>query len=579
VKQFEEAAARIAEKSGIPFEDALRAIGIPRERDRADLALPCFPFAKKLGRAPQQIATEIAEAFAADSEDGGLIASAEATGPFVNFRVDRAQFAAIVLDSVGERFGRNVFGDGETVVIDYGSPNIAKPLLFHHLRSAVIGQALANVHRACGYKVIALNYLGDVGTAFGKLMVGIEEFGEPANLEAFKKTYVDASRGCSENEEWMARARAWAKRLEEGDETAERHWTNARAMSLDAFATVYDRLGVSHNVVDGEKMYVERAHELVGELLENGKAEVSEGGVVVPCGQKIPFLIRKSDGATLYSTRDLVAAMDRFDRYSFARMLYVVDVAQQLYFKQLFGALGEIGCEWSDRCKHIAFGQVLVDGSRTKTREGQSVELGQVLDEGERRARAIVEEKAAESKGGDLPDPDATARAVGTAAVIFGDVGFPTSKNINFEWDSILSFDGRTGPYLQYVHASACSILAKACSLLENDGGAPAAELKAGDASLLTDQTEWELLRRLAEFPDATARACRECEPSHVANFLYELAREFRSYHAAGGRDPALRVLNDDAAKQAARLRLVDAVRCALARGLEMLGITPLEQM
>ena len=367
----------------------------------------------------------------------------------------------------------------------------------------------------------------------------------------------------------MTRARAWAKRLEEGDEVADRHWTNARAMSLDAFATVYDRLGVSHNVVDGEKMYVERAHKLVGELLENGKAEESEGGVVVACGQKIPFLIRKTDGATLYSTRDLVAAMDRFERYGFARMLYVVDVAQQLYFKQLFGALNEIGCDWSDRCKHIAFGQVLVDGSRTKTREGQSVELGEVLDEGERRARAIVE-----AKNADLPDPDATARAVGTAAVIFGDVGFPTTKNINFEWDSILSFDGRTGPYLQYVHASACSILAKGRS-----GGASAESLRDGDASLLSHQTEWELLRRLAEFPDATARACRECEPSHVANFLYELAREFRSYHAAGGREATLRVLNDDANMQAARLRLVDAVRCALARGLEMLGINPLEQM
>lgn len=565
MKQFEEAAARIAEKAGIPLEDALGAIGIPRERDRADLALPCFPFAKKLGRAPQQIATEIAEAFEDMSEEGGLIASAEATGPFVNFRVDRAQFAAIVLDSVGERFGLNNFGDGETVVIDFGSPNIAKPLLFHHLRSAVIGQALARVHRACGYEVIALNYLGDVGTAFGKLMVGIEEFGEPADLEAFKKTYVDASRGCADNKEWMTRARAWAKRLEDGDAEADLHWTKARAMSLEAFATIYDRLGVSHDVVDGERMYVERAHKLVGELLENGNAEVSEGGVVIETGQKIPFLVRKSDGATLYSTRDLVAAMDRWDRYGFARMLYVVDVAQQLYFKQLFAALGKIGCDWADRCGHIAFGQVLVDGSRTKTREGQSVELGDVLDEGERRARAIVEEKNA-----DLPDPDATARAVGTAAVIFCDVGFPTSKNINFDWDSILSFDGRTGPYLQYVHASACSILAK------SEGSA---DLHSGDASLLTHETEWVLLRRLAEFPEATARACRECEPSHVSNFLYELAREFRSYHAAGGRDPALRVLNDDAALQSARLRLVDAVRCALARGLEMLGITALEQM
>ena len=361
----------------------------------------------------------------------------------------------------------------------------------------------------------------------------------------------------------MDRARAWAKRLEEGDATVLEHWENARAMSLKAFARVYDRLGVHHDVVDGEKMYVDRAHELVGELLGAGQAEESEGGVVIQTGHKVPFLIRKSDGATLYGTRDIVAAQDRWERYHFARMLYVVDVAQQLYFKQLFAALQGIGCDWAKRCEHVMFGQVLVDGSRTKTREGQAIELNEVLDEGERRALAIVDEK-----NPDLANKEATAKAVGTAAVIFCDVGFPTTKNINFDWDQILSFDGRTGPYLQYVHASACSILRK--------GGGNG---EGGDPALLEHQTEWELLRRLAEFEGAVARACRECEPSHVSNFLYELAREFRAYHAAGGREVSLRVLTDDDARKQARLRLVDAVRCALARGLEMLGIVPLEVM
>ncbi|MHC4938520.1 MAG: arginine--tRNA ligase [Planctomycetota bacterium] len=556
--QFEEAAARIAERAGVEYEDALRAIGVPRERDRADLALPCFPFAKKLGKAPPQVASEIAAAF----EPGGLIASAEATGPFVNFRVDRAKFAAMLLEQVGPDFGSSEIGGGENVVIDFGSPNIAKPLLFHHLRSAVIGQALARIHRACGYEVIGLNYLGDVGTAFGKLMVGIEEYGAPTDLDSFKKTYVDASRRCSEDDSWMERARAWAKRLEENDPEALRHWEHAREMSLRAFARVYDRLGVSHEVVDGEKMYVERAHDLVGELLEQGKAEESEGGVVIRTGDKVPFLIRKSNGATLYGTRDIVAAMDRWDRFHFARMLYVVDVAQQHYFKQLFAALKNAGCDWADRCQHVMFGQVLVGGSRAKTREGEAIELGDVLDEAERRALAIVEEK-----NPDMPNKEETSRAVGTAAVIFCDVGFPTTKNINFDWDQIISFDGRTGPYLQYVHASACSILRK--------GGA----ITGGDPALLSHETEWELLRRLAEFEGAIERACRDCEPSHVANFLYELAREFRSYHAAGGKDASLRVLTDDEPNRKARLRLVDAVRCALARGLELLGIVPLEVM
>jgi len=555
VQQFREAAARIAEKAGVPYDEALSAVGVPRERDRADLALPCFPFAKTLGKAPPAIAADVAAAL----EPGGLIASAEAAGPFVNFRVDRAKFAAAVLE---ERALPDV-GEGATVVIDYGSPNIAKPLLFHHLRSAVIGQALANIHRACGYEVVGLNYVGDVGTAFGKLMVGIEEFGEPSDLEAFKRTYVEASRRCAGDEAWMERARAWTKRLEENDPEAVRHWEQAREMSLQAFARVYDRLGVAHDVVDGERMYVDRARALVDELLAAGTADESEGGVVIDTGGKVPFLIRKSDGATLYGTRDVVAAKDRFERYSFARMLYVVDVAQQHYFQQLFAALEAIGCDWADRCKHVMFGQVLFEGRRTKTREGDSIELVDVLDEAESRARSIVEEK-----NPDLPAKEATARAVGTAAVVFCDVGFPTTKNINFDWEQILSFDGRTGPYLQYVHASACSILRKG----EGRG-------EGADPARLSHETEWELLRRLAELDDAVERACRECEPSHVSNFLYDLARDFRAYHAAGGRDPSLRVLADDEALQAARLRLVDAVRRALAAGLGMLGIEPLEEM
>jgi len=349
-------------------------------------------------------------------------------------------------------------------------------------------------------------------------------------------------------------------------------------MSLKGFARIYDRLGVRHDVVDGEKMYVAAAQSNVDALLASGKAVESDGGVVIETGEKVPFLIRKSDGATLYGTRDIVAATDRWERYHFARMLYVVDVAQQHYFKQLFAALTVIGYDWADRCRHVMFGQVLVGGSRAKTREGGGVSLDDVLDEGYRRALAIVE-----AKNPDIENKEAIARAVGTAAVIFCDVGFPTTKNINFDWDEIISFDGRTGPYLQYVHASACSILRKGADVGgANLGGSSVGGRWAGeggDAALLEHDTEWELLRRLAEYPEAVRRACKDCEPSHVSNFLYELARDFRAYHAAGGRDASLRVLVDDENLRLARLRLVDAVRCALANGLGILGIEPLEVM
>jgi arginyl-tRNA synthetase len=316
--------------------------------------------------------------------------------------------------------------------------------------------------------------------------------------------------------------------------------------------------------VDGERMYVTRARELVGQLLAQGSAEESEGGVVITTGEGTPFLIRKSDGTTLYGTRDIVAAIDRYDRYGFDRMLYVVDVAQEQHFRQLFASLKRLDWPWAGRCEHVAFGQVLVGGSRAKTREGESVELIDVLREGEKRALAVVEEKNAAVK-----NKEAVARAVGTAAVIFCDVGFPIRKNIHFDWNEILSFDGRTGPYLQYVHASACSILRKAGGV----GGT------GFDAGRLSHDLEWDLVRRLAEFPATVKRATDECEPSHLSGLLYDLAREFRSYHTAGARDATLRVLVDDPATRAARLKLTDAVRAALAVGLRLLGIEPLEEM
>jgi len=569
--EFKRAVAEVARRAGLDFAQALETVQVPRERERADLTLPCFRFAKEAGEAPAKVAARVVAAF----EAGGLLASAEAAGPFANFRVDRARFGAELLARVDADFGRSTRGEGRTVVVDYGSPNIAKPLLFHHLRSSAIGQALCNLHRFSGYEVVGLNFLGDVGTAFGKLMVGIERFGEARDADALNATYVKASALCAAEDDAMARARDWARRLEEKDPEAVRLWEDARRISLAGFAKVYDRLGVRHDVVDGEQMYVVRARELVDELLAQGKAHESEGAIVVdPGDEKVGvLLLRKSDGTTLYQTRDLAAALDRWERYRFDRMLYVVDVAQEHHFRQLFRALETLGHAWAAHCVHVAFGQVLIGGKRAKTREGRGVLLDEVLDEGVLRARAVIAEKSA-----DLADAAAVAEAVGTGAVVFSDIGYPARKNIDFDWDEILSFDGRTGPYLQYVHASACSILRKAAEL----GPVP----EPPDAALLGHDLEWDLVRRIAEFPGAIAKACDDCEPSHVANALYDLAREFRAWHTAGSRDRDLRVLVDDPALRGARLalrgarlKLVDAVRTTLATGLTLLGITPVREM
>jgi arginyl-tRNA synthetase len=563
MKEFLEAVARAAETAGLPFGEALAHATVPKERDRADLSLPCFPFARAQKRAPPQIAAAVAKAFA----PGDLLEAAEAAGPFVNFRVNRAEWTRRILGRVareGADFGGSESGRGRTVVIDYGSPNIAKPLLFHHLRSSVIGQALCNLHRRLGWKVIGLNFLGDVGTAFGKLMAGIERHGEAKDAAELNALYVKASAECAADPALMARAREWAKRLEDGDPEATRYWTRAREISLEGFRRVYDLLGVKHDVVEGEQMYVAPANALIARLEKEGRARLSDGAIVLdPKDASLGvLLLRKSDGATLYQTRDLAAILDRFDRFRFERMLYVVDIAQELHFRQLFSGLDALGHPAAGRCRHVMFGQVLMGGRRAKTREGRGVLLEEVLDEGMRRAKEIVAEK-----NPDLAARDRVARAVGVAAVIFSDLGSQIRRDIDFDWEEILSFDGRTGPYLQYAHASACSILRK--------GEGP----REGDPALLRHPLEWELSRRLAEYPAAVERSCEECEPSVLADHLYELAREFRGWHAAGGKDRELRVLCEDPALRAARLRLVDAVRTTLRNGLTLLGIDPVEEM
>ena len=322
------------------------SVTIPKERDRADLTLPCF----RLGKPPHEIAQRVVEAFSEDD----LLASAEAAGPFVNFRIQRAGFIASVLDGIDKNTGRSDEGAGQTVVIDYSSPNIAKPLQFHHLRSAVIGQALCNLLRWRGYEVVGVNFLGDVGTAFGKLMVGIDEFGPADDADTLNERYVAAAKLCTEDETKMDEARAWAKRLEDGGADALELWKSARAISVQGFARVYELLGIDHTVVDGEQMYVESAQELVEQLLEEGTAEISEGAAVIETKAGV-YLLRKGDGTTLYSTRDIAAARDRFERSAFAHSLYVVDVAQSHHFKLLFSpALKAIGHDWADRCRHIS---------------------------------------------------------------------------------------------------------------------------------------------------------------------------------------------------------------------------------
>jgi arginyl-tRNA synthetase len=568
----EEAVAAIAGAAGVPPEVVDRTLDVC-DVERGDFAFPCFPLAKERRAPPPKIAAEIAAKVAA----GGRIAKAVAVGPYVNVFADRARLTAETLAAVAERggaFGGGADGAGRTVVIDFSAPNVAKPLAFHHLRSTMIGNALTRLYAARGWRVVGINHLGDWGTAFGKLLLAIELWGDEAlrsgDPRKLNDLYVRVNSEIKADPAPPAledRARAWFKRLEDGDPWARESWRRCVATSMKEFDEVYARLGVSFDHTTGESFFEDKMPAVIAELRAKGLLEESEGALVVRVGpdgrldEVPPCLIQKSDGATLYATRDLAAAEYRHATYGFDRALYVTDAGQALHFRQWIRVLERAGHAWSATIRHVPFGVVLMGGTRTKTRTGHVVLLLDVLDEAVEKVKGLIREK-----NPDLPDADAIARQVGVGAVVFNDLKNRRVNDVEFDLDAILSFEGKTGPYVMYSHARACSILRKHGSALP-----PASP---SHAALLAHPTEYAIARLLARFPDRVARAVDLDEPSEVASHLLDVCEAFHAYHTQGGRDPALRVLCEDPSLRAARLRLTDAVRQTLANGLARLGIS-----
>ena len=567
----DEAAARIAAAAALDPAAVERALEVPAP-ERGDFAFPCFPLAKERRAPPPKIAAEIA----AKVETGGRIARAAAVGPYVNLFVDRARFAEETLAAVaaeGPRYGGGDEGAGKTVVIDFSAPNVAKPLAFHHLRSTMIGNALYRLYAARGWRAVGVNHLGDWGTGFGKLLLAIELWGDAplvaGDPKALNALYVRVNAEIRADPAPPAledRARAWFKRLEDGDATARALWRRCVDLSMREFQAVYDLLGVGFDHVTGESFYEDRMPGVVAELRAKGLLEESEGALVVrvekPDDDKEvpPCLIVKSDGATLYATRDLAAAEYRRETYGFDRALYVIGAEQSLHFLQLVRVLERAGHAWAAGIRHVPFGLVLMGGSKASTREGKVVFLLDVLGEAIRKVEGVIREK-----NPDLADPARTAREVGVGAVVFNDLKNRRMNDVEFDLEAILSFDGKTGPYVQYSHARASSILRK--------HGGPVPPADAAHAARLADPTEHLLLRLISRFPERVARATDLDEPSEVAVHLLDLCEAFHAYHTKGGRDAALRVLCEDPTTRGARLRLVDAVRQTLANGLTLLGI------
>ncbi|HEY0096283.1 MAG TPA: arginine--tRNA ligase, partial [Archangium sp.] len=497
----------------------------------------------------------------------------KAVGPYLNARFAPMPFSAEVIDAVrsaGSAYGGGEEGQGKTVVIDYSSPNIAKPIAFHHIRSTVIGHCIANLYRALGWRVEGVNYLGDWGKQFGLVAVGFQEYGDPARKDEMAhlvEVYVKANARAEKEPAFDERARDFFRRMEAGDTEALALWKQFRETSMRDFTRIYARLGIHYEHMEGESLYQGRMDPVIEEIARTVGVKESQGATIVdfPYAEgEPPILLKKADGSTLYATRDLAAASDRYERFGFDKSLYVVATDQSLHFKQLFRVLKAMGKPWAERAVHVNFGRV----HGMSTRKGNLKLLNEVLDEAKSVAGEKVQQNIQEGRI-HTSDPDVLADQIGLAAIVFGDLKHNRTSDYTFDLEEFISFEGHTGPYLQYAHARTCSVLQKG-------GGAP----KAYDASLLTLPEEQALLRELMRLPEVVRDAAEQYEPSLIARLLLDVAAVFSRYYTLGNQDRNKRiVLEGNDALRDARLALTDATRVTLAAGLTLLGIPTPDNM
>jgi len=556
----------IAGAWGIRVEDVAKVIEIPRDEKMGDLAFPCFILAKRMKKAPAEIAKELASSLLTELPVEKVVAA----GPYVNFFLSRESVAETVIKNIfekGEKYGSSDAGAGKTVVIDFSSPNIAKPLGVHHLRSTMLGNALHKMHSEIGFKCVGINYLGDWGTQFGQLIAALKKRQDELNIEEISvKELLDLyvqfheERETGEAEELDEEARGWFKKLEEGDDEARRLWQAFKKASVKEFERIYSRLGVSFDVYSGESKYNEKIAQVIKLLAEKALVTESEGALIVDLEKHDmpPCLLRKRDGATLYATRDLAAAIDRYNAYKFDRMLYVVALQQRLHFRQVFKVLELLGFDWAKRCIHVDFGMLSFGEEAFSTRRGKIVFLEDVLDKAVELAESIIEEKNPA-----LENKKEVAEVVGIGAIIFSELSQKRIKDKVFSWQEILNFDGETGPYVQYTYVRLGGILRKY-------EGAPRAEV---DFGLLKEDEEFSLLKNLDQFGSIILRACDTYEPYLLANYLLEICSRFNAFYQKH------RVISGDKKLTEARIALVSAIRLVIRKGLSLLGVRVPEKM
>ena len=548
----------------LTLEEITALIEVPPNKDMGDFAFPCFKLAKVFRKAPNMIAAELSEKI----EAKGVISNVTPLGGYINFFVNKSQLAETVIKDVltkKEKYGHSNLGKDKTIVIDFSSPNIAKPFHIGHIRTTVIGNALYKIYDSQGYNTVRINHLGDYGTQFGKLIVAFKLWGNKEAVEAnpipeLLKLYIQFHDEAERHPEMEDEARAWFTKLENGDKEAKELWQWFRDESLKEFARVYDLLDIEFDSYAGESFYSDKMGVVIDQLKEKGLLVQSQGTNVVDLEQynMPPALITKNDGSTLYMTRDLAAAIYRKNTYDFDKCIYVVGSQQSLHFQQLFKVLELMGYEWSKDLIHVPFGMVALEEGTMSTRKGRVVFLEDVLKQAVEKTKEIVLSKNPNAK-----NVDQIAKQVGVGAVVFQELSNSRIKDYTFSWSRTLSFEGETGPYVQYTHARCCAVLRKAEEEVTTDI----------NYDLLSDGDGAEVLKVIGSFNKSILAAMRKNEPHIITRFVLDLAQAFNKFYHDNP------ILVEDAELRKARLALVAATRQTIENALALLGMHAPERM
>ena len=568
LKNFKQIIAKQISKTIEINEKELESyIETPKDSKNGDYAFPCFRLAKELRKAPPAIASEIQEKIELTDE----IQKVEVAGGYLNFFINKETLAEEVLGEISktEQYGKSRIGEGKNIVIDYSAPNIAKPFHIGHLRSTVIGGALYNIYKYLGYNVTGVNHLGDYGTQFGKLIEGYKMWGEEYDIEKdpineLTKIYIRINEACKNDEQILENCRNNFKKLEDGDPYCVEIWKKFRELSLQEFQKVYDLLGSKFDSWNGESFYSDKMPEVIDILQKTGKLVESQGAKIIDLEDKeinTPCIIEKSNGSTTYATRDLAAILYRARTYDFDKALYVTSYEQVLHFKQVFEVAKLLGLDekYTNGLEHVSFGMVLLPEGKMSTREGNIIKLEELLNEAISRAKEIIEQK-----NPDLENKEEVAKKVGIGAVIFNDMSASRIKDEVFDWNTILNFQGETGPYIQYTYVRTKSVLEKA-------GYLP--KIEDVNTKNLSDDYSMAILKLIYNFEDILVQVTDKNEPSILARYLIDLAKAYSSFY----NENKIIVENKDV--QNVRVYLTYATSEVLKQGANLLGIEMPEKM